>query len=75
MSDGVGGQPHAQCWYSLVTLLRHMVVHVCTDDINSLQSAMQIFIGRHGKRYGQTRQERHAHLYLCLHLEYIGRMF
>jgi len=46
MLDGVGAQPHAQCWKSLVTLFRHMDVHVCTDDIGSLQSAMQIFIGR-----------------------------
>jgi len=31
---------------SLVTLSRHMDVHVCIEDIVSLQSAMQIFIGR-----------------------------
>jgi len=43
MSDGVWSQPHAQCWYSVVTLFGHMDVHVCTDDIDGLQSAMQIF--------------------------------
>jgi len=42
MSDEVGGQPHAQ----LVTLFRHMDVHVCTDDIDSLQYAMQVRIAR-----------------------------
>ena len=30
ISDGVGGQPRAECWYSLVTLFRYMDVHGCT---------------------------------------------
>jgi len=30
MADGVGGQTHGRCWYSLVTLFSHIDVHVCT---------------------------------------------
>ena len=39
-------QLHAQCWYSLFTLFKRIDVHVCTDDIDSLHSAMQISIGK-----------------------------
>ena len=51
---------------------RHMDVHVCTDDIGSLQSTTQIFIGRDIR--GKDRSTVLISDY-CLCIEYFGRMF
>jgi len=50
--------------------------HVCTDDIDSLQSAMQIFIGRVYMGNDTDKQDKNTMLIsdYCLYIEYIGRM-
>jgi len=58
----------------------YMYVHVCTDDIDSLQSAMQIFIDR--VRMGKDMDKQDGMItpcssliIACIHIEYVGRMF
>jgi len=61
------------------TPFRHMDVHVCTDDIDSLQHrhADIYWQGLHWKRYGQTRLDKNTMLISddYLYTEYINRMF
>jgi len=58
---------------------RHMDAHVCTDDIDSLQSAMQIFIDRVYMGKDMDKQDKTratcSSLIIAYNIEYIGRMF
>jgi len=48
LSDAVGGQPHFQCWYSLVRLSRHMDAHGCTWMHMDVHGCTWMYMDVHG---------------------------
>jgi len=61
----------------LVTLFRRMDVYVCTDDIDSSQSTMQMFTGRVYMGTDMDKHDKNTKFIsdYCLYIEHIDRMF